>query len=198
MNTFQDLSKEQLITKINELTVMLQTLQEEKNKQVEELSRTDFLTKLNNRKLMFEKLAYETKRSTRTKEPLSILLLDIDHFKQVNTQHGHAFGDQVLVEIAKIIVSSVRVTDIVGRVGGEEFMVILPACNATNASNVAELIRESVELNIFEDELRVTVSGGIHQYQGESVDQCIEATDKILQLAKLNGRNRIELSTVTV
>jgi diguanylate cyclase (GGDEF)-like protein/PAS domain S-box-containing protein len=160
---------------------------------LEEVSRTDFLTDLHNRRSLFERIDYETKRSARTKDPLSIIMLDIDHFKQVNDQFGHLMGDKVLVEVAKIIVSSVRVTDIVGRYGGEEFLIILPACTADNAFIVAEQIRESVALNVFDDELRITISGGVHQFRGESIDQCIDAADQLLYQAKRNGRNRSEI-----
>lgn len=170
----------------------------QQTRRLEEMSRTDFLTNLNNRRALFERMSYETKRSNRTKEPLSFIMLDVDHFKQVNDQYGHIMGDKVLVEVAKIILSSVRVTDIVGRYGGEEFFVILPACDAANALNVAELIRESVELNIFDDQLRITISGGIHQYNGETVDQCFHAADHLLYQAKQNGRNRIEVSAEKV
>lgn len=165
----------------------------QQTRQLEDVSRTDFLTGLHNRRSLFEHIDYETKRSNRTKEPLSIILLDIDNFKQVNDQFGHLMGDKILVEITKIIVSSVRVTDIIGRYGGEEFMVVLPACTAINAFIVAEQVRESVALNVFDDELRITISGGIHQYTGESVDQFIDAADKLLYLAKGNGRNRNEV-----
>lgn len=161
---------------------------------LEEVSRTDFLTNLNNRRALFERMNYETKRASRTKEPLSVIMLDIDHFKQVNDQYGHLTGDKVLVETAKIILSSVRSTDIVGRYGGEEFMIIMPACPASNAFTVAEQIRESVALNTFDEDIRITISGGVNQFSGQSVDQFIDEADKLLYLAKQNGRNRIEAS----
>lgn len=195
MNSYQELTKEQLVSKVNELSKLLQNAQDEKTKQLEEMSRTDFLTKINNRGILFERLGYETKRATRTKESLSIVMFNIDDLKQVNDRYGQQMGDKVLFEVAKIITSSVRVTDIVGRFGGDEFMIILPACATANALSVAEQIRESVELNIFEDELRITVSGGIHQFTGETVDLCIDAAEKMVHLAKQNGQNRIETSS---
>lgn len=195
MNSYQDLTKEQLINKVKELTITLENIQVEKNKQLEEMGRKDFLTKLNNRSELYERLSYETKRATRTKEPLSLVLFNIDDLKQVNDRYGLPMGDRALAEVAKIITSSVRVTDIVGRFGGDEFMLILPACKAPNALTVAEQIRESIELNIFEDELKITTSGGIHQFNGESVDQCIDASEKLVQLAKQNGQNRIEVAS---
>jgi diguanylate cyclase (GGDEF)-like protein len=195
MDSYQDLTKEQLISKVNELTLLLQTTQDEKNRQLEEMNRTDFLTKLNTRSELYERLSYETKRASRTKEPLSLVTFNIDDLQQVNDQFGQLMGDKVLVEVAKIITSSVRATDIVGRYDGDEFMVILPACAAINALTVAEQIRESVELNIFDDKLKITISGGIHQFQGDSVDQFINATVKLVHQAKQNGQNRIETSS---
>lgn len=195
MDSYQALSKEQLVDKVKELTIELENVQTEKNKQIEQMSRTDFLTKLNNRSELYERLSYETKRATRTKEPLSVVIFNIDEFKKVNDQYGHPMGDKVLTEIAKIITSSVRATDIVGRYDGEEFMIILPACKAENAIIVAEQIRESVELNTFNDEFKITVSGGIYQFQGESADQCIDLVEKLVLKAKQNGRNRIESSS---
>lgn len=195
MDSYQALSKEQLVDKVKELTIELENVQTEKNKQIEQMSRTDFLTKLNNRSELYERLSYETKRATRTKEPLSVVIFNIDEFKKVNDRYGHPMGDKVLTEIAKIITSSVRATDIVGRYDGEEFMIILPACKAENAIIVAEQIRESVELNTFNDEFKITVSGGINQFQGESADQCIDLVEKLVLKAKQNGRNRIESSS---
>ncbi|MHB8088440.1 MAG: GGDEF domain-containing protein, partial [Anaerolineaceae bacterium] len=184
----------QLIDKVKELTIELENVQTEKNKQLEQMSRTDFLTKLNNRSELLERLGYETKRATRTKEPLSLVMFNVDDLKQVNDRYGQSVGDKVLTEIAKIITSSVRVTDIVGRFGGDEFMLILPACKAADALTVAEQIRESVELNHFEDQIRVSTSGGIHQFNGESIDQLIVAVGKLVLRAKQNGQNRIEVS----
>ncbi|HCS40765.1 MAG TPA: GGDEF domain-containing protein [Anaerolineaceae bacterium] len=194
MDSYQALSKEQLIDKVKELTIELENVQTEKNKQLEQMSRTDFLTKLNNRSELVERLGYETKRATRTKEPLSLVMFNVDDLKQVNDRYGQSVGDKVLTEIAKIITSSVRVTDIVGRFGGDEFMLILPACKAADALTVAEQIRESVELNHFEDQIRVSTSGGIHQFNGESIDQLIDAVGKLVLRAKQNGQNRIEVS----
>jgi len=194
MDSYQALSKEQLIDKVKELTIELENVQTEKNKQIEQMSRLDFLTKLNNRSELVERLGYETKRATRTKEPLSLVLFNIDDLTQVNDQFGHSMGDKILTEIAKIITSSVRVTDIVGRFGGDEFMLVLPACQATDALTVAEQIRESVELNHFEDQIRISTSGGIYQYNGETVDQLIVALGKLVLRAKQNGQNRIEVS----
>ncbi len=169
----------------------------QQNEQLDKLARTDFLTNLSNRRMLFEKLEYETRRIKRTKEALSVMLIDIDHFKKVNDTYGHLVGDRVLVEIADILRSNVRNTDHPGRYGGEEFLVILPGCAAADAVVVAEKIRLAVQEYNFEDGLKVTISGGVRQYQGESVDQMVEFADQNLYLAKKQGRNRIvhEIST---
>lgn len=167
------------------------------NQKLDEMSRTDFLTGLNNRRVLFEKLEYEAKRVGRTKDPLSLLLLDIDHFKNVNDLHGHSIGDKVLIEIANILRSSIRSTDFVGRYGGEEFMVILPECDADGAMKVAEKIRLTIQEFDFEAGLKITISGGIRQFHGESVDQMIEFADQNLYLAKKNGRNQIAHAITT-
>jgi len=163
----------------------------EQNLKLEEMSRTDFLTNLNNRRTLFERLEYEMKRVARTKEPLSVLLLDIDHFKKVNDTHGHLVGDKVLIEVAKLIKSSIRITDIPGRYGGEEFLVILPACDAQGAMRVAETLRQNVQNAEFEAGLKITISGGIKLFGKESADELIDAADQNLYLAKKNGRNQI-------
>jgi diguanylate cyclase (GGDEF)-like protein len=111
---------------------------------LEEMSRRDYLTDLYNRRALMEKLDFEIKRRNRTKTSLSVVMLDLDHFKQVNDTHGHQVGDQVLVQVADLLRKTVREIDIVGRYGGEEFLVILPDCPAKEAVNVAERIRAGV------------------------------------------------------
>jgi len=164
----------------------------EQNLKLEEMSRTDFLTNLNNRRTLFERLEYEMKRVARTKEPLSVLLLDIDHFKKVNDTHGHLVGDKVLIEVAKLIKSSIRITDIPGRYGGEEFLVIRPACDAQGAMRVAETLRQNVQNAEFAAGLKITISGGIKLYGQGTADELIEAADQNLYRAKKNGRNQID------
>lgn len=169
----------------------MEALLVEQNQQLEEMSRTDFLTNLNNRRTLFERLEYEMKRVARTKEPLSVLLLDIDHFKKVNDTHGHLVGDKILIEVAKLIKSSIRITDIPGRYGGEEFLVILPACDAQGAMRVAETLRQNVQNAEFAVGLKITISGGIKLYGQETADELIDAADQNLYRAKKNGRNQI-------
>jgi diguanylate cyclase (GGDEF) domain len=99
----------------------MEELLEAKNRRLEEMSMRDYLTDLYNRRALMEKLDFEIKRRNRTKNPLSVVMLDLDHFKQVNDTYGHQVGDQVLIQVADLLRKSVREIDIVGRYGGEEF-----------------------------------------------------------------------------
>ena len=164
------------------------------NEMLNEMSRTDFLTNLSNRRNLIEKCNYEMMRANRTNEHLSIILFDVDNFKKINDQYGHLTGDKVLTQTAGIIKDNVRITDIVGRYGGEEFMVVLPACDQEGAFEVAEKIRKAIEKAIFEKGLSVTISGGVKQYAGESIDRLFEMVDTNLYMAKQNGKNRIMMT----
>jgi diguanylate cyclase len=163
------------------------------NQQLLEMSATDYLTNVFNRRALFDKLDYEMRRKNRHQRPLSVAMLDIDHFKQINDTRGHLMGDRVLTKVAAVIKQTLRNTDIVGRYGGEEFLVILPECNQFDAIRVAEKIRWAVQAVQFEDSLRVTISGGVVEFKhNETADQLIEKADQLLYQAKKNGRNRIE------
>jgi diguanylate cyclase len=163
----------------------------QQNEQLEIFARTDKLTKLNNRRFILEKLDYELRRAKRYQHPLCLLLLDIDHFKQINDAHGHAIGDKVLIMVANALEKNVRNTDIVGRYGGEEFLVILPVCSQKEGMIVAEKLRNAV-MNIECDECdQITISGGLAEYQDQTSDELIKNADKSLYTAKESGRNRI-------
>ena len=123
---------------------------------------------------------------------MSISLFDIDDFKKVNDTRGHVFGDQVLVDIAAIIQDNTRDSDLAGRYGGEEFMVIFSGADLAIASSIAERIRMAVEAFLFAEEARVTISGGVAQYCGQSLSDFIQAADENLYRAKRDGKNRIE------
>jgi len=173
---------------------------EEKNQQLRELNKilqvqaiTDSLTGLYNHRQVLEKLQLEIARANRYQQDLTIMMLDIDHFKSINDEFGHQVGDVVLVEVAQIIKRNLRNTDIAGRYGGEEFLIILPQTNLNNGLQVAERIRRQVEVEGFEDRKEgITVSIGISQHQGEEMVDYIERSDQLLYRAKREGRNRIE------
>ncbi|MCA9510025.1 MAG: diguanylate cyclase [Myxococcales bacterium] len=143
------------------------------NEVLSQLSITDGLTKLHNHRHFQDLFARETKRSDRTGEPLSLMLIDLDDFKQLNDRYGHAAGDQVLARLAGILNERVRETDVVARYGGEEFVVLSPSTDLVGARVLAEKIRLAVEQSGFPvDEhdapLLVSVSVGVAQYTGHA------------------------------
>lgn len=164
-----------------------------------ELSVIDPLTGLYNRRYMMTHLGQLLQRSAQGEKPVSIVALDIDHFKSVNDTHGHAVGDMVLQEFARRLKENVRPMDIVCRPGGEEFLVIMPETPGDIACIVAERVRKSVASAPFEFEhargpLSVTVSAGVSTSDGESqsVDDVLRLADDALYQAKKSGRNRVE------
>jgi len=162
-----------------------------------ELANTDPLTRLKNRRSFQEHGMHHLALGKRYKNDLSVLLLDIDHFKHINDRHGHQTGDQVLIKIASLLGEQVRTVDIVARIDGEEFAVLLPATNRLGAAVLAERIRTTIEQSEFPADgkpLAVTVSVGIASLGTEpvdSIDELLAIADKRLYLAKNNGRNRI-------
>jgi two-component system cell cycle response regulator len=159
------------------------------------LASSDPLTGLTNRRAFSLALETEIARAERLGHPLSMLLLDVDHFKSVNDTHGHQVGDAVLREVGKCLRGSVRVYDHVARWGGEEFVVALPQANAAEAAVVAERIRAriaGVVIPTVTAALSVTASVGIAARRaGEQLDGLIERADQAMYLAKTGGRNQV-------
>tara|TARA_R110002096_G_scaffold209791_4_gene396978 strand:- start:6855 stop:7721 length:867 start_codon:yes stop_codon:yes gene_type:complete len=156
----------------------------------------DPLTDLYNRRFVFDAIEAELKRFRRYGEALSLILIDADYFKRVNDTLGHCAGDAALRHIAKICVQSVRETDVVGRFGGEEFIIVMPHTNADAARLVAERIRCSVSRNrfVWQDKAAdITISLGVAEVQSESAsfNELIKVTDEALYAAKRGGRNRV-------
>jgi diguanylate cyclase len=170
---------------------VIQSELESKNKVLAELSAIDELTQIPNYRTLIRFLESEILMVDRTKKPLSIAIFDIDDFKVINDTRGHQIGNEVLIEIAKIISKSIRDTDLAGRFGGEEFMVIFTNANIMTASKIAERIRLSIENHIFSDDLKLTISGGLREYLGEDIDRFINSADKNLLEAKRRGKNLI-------
>jgi diguanylate cyclase (GGDEF)-like protein len=169
------------------------------NRELERLSVTDALTGLYNRRLLMENMVHEVQRSSRTEQPFSILLMDIDDFKGFNDSYGHQAGDQALVMVAQIIRESVRVMDSVARYGGEEFVVVLPETDLPEAADTAERIRSAIEsrkLSLGEEDVGVTISIGVAEFpaDGETVEAVIASADQVLYRAKEQGRNRVVLT----
>lgn len=161
------------------------------------LSSTDSLTRLFNRRKLMQTLGKEFQRHTRSQDIMTLLMLDIDHFKLINDTYGHLNGDTVLVTLAKILKEYLRPYDIATRFGGEEFALVLPNTPIAGALDVAERLRVAVENLTFSGELRdlkLTVSIGVSGYPGagiESVDQLLQAADQALYQAKKSGRNKV-------
>lgn len=159
------------------------------------LSYTDGLTGLANRRRFMEVLEAELARQARGGHELCLLLIDADHFKDINDHHGHHAGDAVLRELATILMASVRApADLPARLGGEEFAVILPDTRVDEARRVAERLREQVATHVFEDRdtrLRVTISIGLVAARGLNLGTLLQRADEALYRAKQTGRNRV-------
>ena len=163
-----------------------------------ELSNTDHLTGLFNRRYLMESLGKEVQRSQRKGGNLSLIILDIDHFKQVNDQYGHLQGDIVLQKVALLLQKELRAYDTAARYGGEEFIAVLPDASLEDAVFVANRVRASVCANRFSgtlSQLSLTISLGVAMFSKTdcaSVDSFIKLADDALFRAKANGRNRVE------
>jgi len=160
-------------------------------RELEILSVTDSLTGLFNHRQIILVLEQQLSLFARYGTHCSILLFDIDHFKEVNDRHGHVRGDLVLEEVAKLIRRKIRKTDLFGRYGGEEFLVIFTHTDLDGARHVAEMVRSLVEQHEFPSAITVTISGGVAQYSGGTVTEFIEKADAFLYKAKKGGRNRV-------
>lgn len=160
------------------------------------LSITDGLTQLYNSRHFYERLAQEAERSTRYAHPLSIVLMDIDRFKQTNDTYGHLVGDQILAGFAQAIRQCARAIDSAYRYGGEEFVMLLPETDLAAASAVAERLRQAVDSTVFapasEVRVRVSASFGVAQYEpGLDHAAFVQRADRALYEAKEAGRNRV-------
>lgn len=164
--------------------------QEMQAKVLQELCHTDFLTNLNNRQKLDSVLQAEVSKCGQELYCFSVILMDVDHFKQVNDHYGHQTGDSVLQEIANILLQNTNDTDVVGRWGGEEFIIVACGKNKLYAEQLAEKLRVSIENHLFPEVGHKTASFGISHYQNsESIEMLIERSDKALYKAKEEGRN---------
>ena len=159
------------------------------------LSTTDLLTGLYNRVKVEETFLYEQKQSVRHGDPLSIILMDLDHFKSVNDSYGHNTGDIFLKEIAKLLRALFRSTDIIARWGGEEFLIVLPKTDLNTAQEIAIKLIDRVQETEFADIGKRTSSCGVATLLlNESLASIVQRADLALYLAKDNGRNRVEIA----
>ncbi|WP_415396889.1 diguanylate cyclase [Sulfurimonas sp. CS5] len=163
-----------------------------KIKELEYMASTDVLTKLFNRSKLNDVLKKEISLSNTVSSALSIIFIDIDHFKLVNDTYGHDVGDRVLIDIANIISTSTRTGDIAARWGGEEFMITLQSTDTLHASILAEKLRTIVENHTFSIIGKLTISIGVTEYiHNESEETFIKRVDKALYEAKESGRNKV-------
>ena len=159
---------------------------------VEELSIIDPLTSIYNRRFLMDKLNEAVEASKENEQPLGIVLLDLDHFKKANDTYGHGFGDEVLKITVATIQKCLRQSDILGRYGGEEFLIILPLTEQSIIFEIAERIGAAIRTLTWRYPINVTISGGIAMYQPYySLDAFLEKADRNLYVAKETGRDRI-------
>ena len=187
-----------IIYDVTDVALNRQALQEANHK-LEHLSHTDGLTQLINQSYWQERCQVEFKRHQRAHHKTSMVTLDIDHFKKINDTYGHPFGDQVIKGVAESLRQNQREPDIVGRVGGEEFSLLLVDTDLAGAKVVAERIRAAIEALRFDcdgKEVKVTVSLGIAQITDsiEDFKAWVKMADLGLYLAKNNGRNQVGFS----
>ncbi len=171
-----------------------------------ELSMRDELTNAFNRRYFKERLHEEIHRVKRTGRPFSVILLDIDYFKRINDQHGHYVGDYVLIQFVSFLRNHLRRTDLVARLGGEEFVLLLPDTSSEKAFLMAERLRKSLGEATFQynengiiKNIRFTVSAGISccPEHGEDAEGLLALADRALYSAKSSGRNTVKIATGT-
>jgi diguanylate cyclase (GGDEF)-like protein len=173
----------------------------EANARLAQLAVTDGLTGLYNHRHFHERIALEVERSQRSGLPLSLLMLDVDHFKQFNDTYGHPAGDEVLRQLARVLADTRRANDVVARYGGEEFAVILVDTAKFTAAKVAERVRERTYGHDFSDAAprspKISVSVGVATYpdDGSDAEALVRSADTALYTAKRAGRNRVVLAT---
>ncbi|MGA1931377.1 diguanylate cyclase [Arcobacter sp. YIC-464] len=191
----KDISHEKVLEKVNseleekiaEKTKILQ----EQNELLTKLSITDPLTKLYNRNKLKEEMNIFIQRAKRYDEIFSIIILDIDHFKKVNDEHGHLKGDKVLIAISNILKDNLRNVDLVARWGGEEFIILVDKQKLEEAIFIAQKLRKVIEKQLVED-LRVTASLGVSQFNKDDTSETLfKRADEALYEAKQTGRNRV-------
>lgn len=167
------------------------------NEETKAMATTDPLTGLYNRSVFKKELTKEIMKASRFGVPLSLLVADLDHFKNINDTYGHLAGDETLRQIAVMIGESIRKVDIACRYGGEEFTIILPMTDAQDALAIAERLRQNVEQSKIRFEnlsIQITISIGVAVYQGESADDFFKKADEAAYQSKTRGRNRVSIA----
>lgn len=187
-------SREAVNSFINKKAVLEKNLElKKKNIELKELTMKDSMTGLLNHKNSLKRLKEEVDRARRIDYSLSVAMIDLDNFKIINDSFGHQSGDEILTRFAGILKEGCRNIDIVGRYGGEEFLIIMPDTNSGEAALLLNRIRVSVEGASFREGISLTFSGGISELNGESVHGLLKISDMMLYEAKRKGKNRIEV-----
>jgi diguanylate cyclase (GGDEF)-like protein len=179
----------------------LQDEVQQRNAELDRMSRTDALTNLYNRRHLDEELVRRYSDSRRHHDPICVLLLDIDHFKNINDTYGHPAGDLVLRAFADRLRAELRAGDVAGRWGGEEFLIMLPRTDLKGAIEVAERIRYATAadpLAAAGQDISITVSGGCALGPGDSAEALVQLADSCLYEAKVAGRNQIVSATLPI
>ena len=165
---------------------------EVKNQQLQKVVKVDGLTGIANRDYINEFLSKEMSRSNRFETPLSIIMIDIDYFKLINDNHGHLIGDSVLIEFSKTLKDNIREADLVGRWGGEEFLIICPDTSLESAVAMSRKLQEKIKYINTEPQVQLTGSFGVVEYQFDyTIDDFINRADEYMYRAKKLGRDRI-------
>lgn len=187
------------LKEIEERTRVLERMVAEKTRELQKKNSelayraiTDSLTGLYNRMKTEQVLRQEIQRVRRHTVPLSVILMDIDHFKRINDTLGHGVGDSVLTDVANLLQSRIRETDTVGRWGGEEFLIVCPMSTVEESSQLAEALREKIESRDFVCDHTVTASFGVASYEGgDELETIVRYADTAMYEAKNMGRNRV-------
>jgi diguanylate cyclase len=182
---------DELVRRTLERTQLQQTISE-----LTELSLRDPLTGLYNRRGLSERLVEEVSRARRYGAPLSLVMVDIDHFKRINDTHGHAIGDVAIGHVARLLTRDRRVSDIVARYGGEELLLLLPHTPLDGALSLAERLRYLIEQTPFrtvrgEDNLTVSMGVAVFKLDMRQPEDLLQAADQALYRSKHGGRNRV-------
>jgi two-component system, cell cycle response regulator len=187
--------EEELAARVNNLIINKRLADQVREQQCSlfNIAMTDQLTTCHNRHSLSEYAPKYIKDAVRYDYPLSVMILDLDHFKNINDEFGHTTGDMVLADIGKLLMATCRQGDIVSRIGGEEFLVLLPHCNILNAVHKAENIRSMIEL-AKPAGLKVTASIGLaalNEQHDEDFEKLYKAADNAVYHSKENGRNQV-------
>ncbi|TYT73287.1 transporter substrate-binding domain-containing diguanylate cyclase [Desulfobotulus mexicanus] len=182
---------QQLVNDLNTLKIKL----EEKNHALNRLAVTDQLTGLYNRLKLDETFQYEVDRSEKYGHSFGIILMDIDFFKEINDTYGHQTGDRILVSLSDLILANTRKTDIIGRWGGEEFLIICPEIDESGIKKLAEKLQGVIASFDFPEIQKTTASFGVTLYRkNDDIQSLMKRADEALYTAKKSGRNKVVLS----